>query len=285
MNVVQPCRQVASRFRSLVVHAPSSARCLPVLMYHSISDDPERDVSAYYQTTTRPDVFAGQMARLKAEGFRGVNLSTGLAWLNSSGPDSEARLAAITFDDGFRNFFTAAFPALQREGFAATVYLPTAFIGGQETRRSFKGRECLTWNEVRQLSLAGMEFGSHTVNHPVLVDLSWDQVEIELSDSKTEIEQQLGGPVTGFAYPYAFPQGRKDFARRFCDLVAAAGYRNCVTTQIGRVKPGDDPYRLKRLPVNSLDDAALLRAKLEGAYDWLAKSQTTVKRIKCLVGC
>ena len=55
---------------------------------------------------------------------------------------------------------------------------------------------------------------------------------------------------------------------------------SCVTTELGRVRIGDDPYRLKRLPINSLDDEALLRAKLEGGYDWLGLPQYLIKKIK-----
>ena len=184
------------------------------------------------------------------------------------------------------------------------MYLPTAFIGN--TRRSFSpsprrgegrgevnpstlnselstGRPCLTWSEVRELRSTGMEFGSHTVNHPKLVELAWDKVRSELLDSKSEIEQRLGVCCPAFAYPYAFPQGNPAFARRFRDLVAATGYQTCATTEIGRVKTGDDPYGLKRLPVNSLDDAALLAAKLTGCYDWLAPLQSGLKRIKSVI--
>jgi len=280
LKVVQPCRRLAARLGWLRSRAPSPTRCLPVLMYHSIAEELEAGVPAYYQTATRPDVFAGQMVRLKAGGFQGVDLATGLAWLHATGPDSPAHPVAITFDDGFRDFLTDAFPVLQRERFTATMYLPTAFIAGPGGRRSFKGRECLTWSEVRQLGAAGMEFGSHTVNHPRLVELSPDRVRAELADSKSEIEQQLGIPVPSFAYPYAFPNGNRAFAWQFCDWVAAAGYQNCVTTQIGRVVPGDDLYTLKRLPVNSLDDAALLGAKVQGDYDWLGRAQAVIKALK-----
>ncbi|MGZ4960937.1 MAG: hypothetical protein ACXWC8_00140, partial [Limisphaerales bacterium] len=58
------------------------------------------------------------------------------------------------------------------------------------------------------------------------------------------------------------------------------GYRCCLTTEVGRARPGDNVYRLKRLPVNTEDDVNLFRAKLEGGYDWLALPQAMVKRVK-----
>jgi hypothetical protein len=95
----------------------------------------------------------------------------------------------------------------------------------------------------------------------------------------------LGEEVTSFGYPYAFPQQDRKFSRGFIELARGLGYRNCVTTVIGRMKPGANPYCLKRLPVNDCDDPALLSAKLQGAYDWLASPQALVKNLKqCVRG-
>lgn len=60
----------------------------------------------------------------------------------------------------------------------------------------------------------------------------------------------------------------------------AGGYETCVTTQIGRYRPGADPLQIKRLPVNSGDDDKLFQAKLEGGYDWLAWPQAASKMLK-----
>jgi peptidoglycan/xylan/chitin deacetylase (PgdA/CDA1 family) len=197
----------------------------------------------------------------------------------------------LTFDDGFRDFYTEAFPVLQTHGFTATVFLPTAFIG--DDRRQFRPstlnyqlsttKDCLTWPEVLELRRHGIHFGSHTVNHPKLVELDWPEIAAELSNSKSEIEQQLGEPATTFCYPYAFPQTDHQFVHRFTDLLSDTGYRSCATTALGRVRPGTDPFRLKRLPANSLDDLALFAAKLDGAYDWLAAPQSAAKALKALV--
>jgi peptidoglycan/xylan/chitin deacetylase (PgdA/CDA1 family) len=251
-------------------------------MYHSISDDPEPAFSPYFKICTAPEKFAEQMQWLADAGYRGVTLSEGLDWLQGrkSADAQKEKLVAITFDDGFRDFHTAAFPVLQRHGFTATMYLPTAFIG--EERKSFKARECLTWTEVRQLHQAGMEFGSHTVNHPTLVILSWPEIESELRDSKLAIEKGLGLPTRSFAYPYAFPQEKK-FASTFRELVRNCGYESSCTTVIGRMRPANHPTMIKRLPVNNCDDQALLNAKLLGAYDWLGFVQRLTKKAKTCI--
>lgn len=300
LNLIHTVRRALGRTRihdpetlNMGSGTPGSARLLPILMYHSIVDDAEDGVPAYYRVCTSPQRFQTQMRWLKNNGYHGVTLSEGLNWLKEPQQTPQpstlnAQPVAITFDDGFRNFYSAAFPVLQEQGFAATMFLATGFIA--EKRRSFQAatigpgnstsHECLTWPEVQELHRAGMEFGSHTVNHPKLVELPLPQVKLEVENSKLEIEGRLGVRCPAFAYPYAFPQSDSVFRKNFYDLLTAAGYDSNVTTEIGRAKPGDHPYSLKRLPVNSMDDTALLQAKLEGSYDWLARPQSMIKKLK-----
>jgi peptidoglycan/xylan/chitin deacetylase (PgdA/CDA1 family) len=285
LNLVQPLRRSLARVEILGFQPSPSVTSLPILMYHSISDDPEPGVRSYYRVCTSPQRFREQMQWLKDNGYQGVTLSAGLAWQNQSGSpgvNSELRPAALTFDDGFRDFYTHAFPALQQQKFLATMYLPTAFIGGE--RQSFKSRGCLTWAEAKELHRSGIEFGSHTVHHPELIDMAWPDIQSEIADSKAQIENQLGAPVKAFAYPYAFPQTRRDFMNRFRDLLTTSGYETCVTTQVGLHRPGGDPLQIKRLPVNSDDDDKLFQAKVAGGYDWLANGQLAVKALKRLSG-
>ena len=272
LGLFRPCRHALA--------GPLPARRLPVLMYHGIADDPEPDFSPYYKVCTSPRRFAAHLQWLADHGWRGVTLTDGLAALESNRAEAGGteKRVAITFDDGFRDFFTAAFPLLRQHGFSATMYLPTDFIGDE--RRSFKGRECLTWAEVRELHGAGIEFGSHTVSHPELVRLDWPEIEAELRNSRATLESRLAAPVRAFAYPFAFPQADRTFVAGFRQVLRTTGYATCVTTGIGTVGPGDDALQLCRLPANDCDDDALFAAKLEGAYDWMGRPQRWFKAVK-----
>jgi peptidoglycan/xylan/chitin deacetylase (PgdA/CDA1 family) len=261
LRVVQPWQR----------RAGSAGSWLPILMYHRIADDAEPGVPTLRRQCTSAARFREQMQWLAEDGWRGVTVSEALA----APSGTTDRLCAITFDDGFRDFFTAAVPALDDVGFRATVYLPTAYIAN--VRAVFQAHECLTWPEVRWLHRARYEFGSHTVHHPRLHGLPGPGVWRELEDSKARIEAELGARITGFAHPFAFPQADPAFVGAVSDALRALGYRHAVTTTIGRANRQDDPLRLRRLPVSDADDRDLFLAKLHGSYDWLARPQSLSK--------
>ncbi len=261
--------------------AAGDARFLPVLMYHSISDEHEGNTRAYYKTSTRPEVFRTQMEWLHRNGYQGLDVESALREFQKGG-SAGPKPVGITFDDGYRDFYTDAFPTLAEFGFSASVYLPTAYIscGGE----MFKQKKCLSWGEVKELRRHGISFGSHTATHPKLIELSLDEVRKELFDSKRTLESELGERITTFAYPYAFPQADKDFVSHFRGFLQEAGYEISVTTCIGCFRAKGDQLAVPRLPVNSCDDPTLFEAKLKGAYDWLSLPQATFKAIKSWMG-
>ena len=163
-----------------------------ILTYHSL--DPSGSV-----VSIRPEVFREQMRFLAETGVPVVPL---YAVRNTSGA------VALTFDDGFRNFLTHAFPVLQLYGFPATVFVVSAFCGrrndwpSQPRNSGIPTAELLHWREVEEVSKAGIDIGSHTVTHPRMGLLSAMEVEKELSESRAAIEDRTGKPVRTFAYPY-----------------------------------------------------------------------------------
>jgi peptidoglycan/xylan/chitin deacetylase (PgdA/CDA1 family) len=196
----------------------------------------------------------------------------------SSGETTRNCPVALTFDDGFRDFYSVAWSILRQHAFSATVYLPTGFVS--EEAKLFRGKRCLTWDEVRELRRNGIHFGSHTINHPKLYELSWREIQIESTISKERIQQELQQEITSFAYPYAFPQEDECFTQRLRHVLRKAGYRNCATTMIGRAEAESDSFYLRRLPINSCDDKILFAAKLGGAYDWLGHIQRASRVLK-----
>jgi len=247
---------------------------IPILMYHSISDKKETS-HPYYQVNTTPAVFEAHLQHLHENGYNVINLHDLEIFLTKA---NSRKSVVITFDDGFRDFYTNAFPLLNKYSFKATVFLPVAFIKNQRT--SFKGKECMTWNEIRELNKQGIHFGSHTVNHPQLKHLAKKNVESEIASSKKIIEENTSVKVMSFSYPFAFPQDDKLFIQFYRKTLLTQGYSMAVTTVIGRASVRDDLYFLKRIPVNNCDDLHFFQAKLYGAYDWLAKPQYFVKLLK-----
>ncbi|HEX4381106.1 MAG TPA: polysaccharide deacetylase family protein [Candidatus Acidoferrum sp.] len=268
LRVVRPFRRISA--------SPAALR-IPILMYHSIAEPAADSRHPYFGTVTSPAVFEQQMRYLHDNGFQ--TLSPADVFANG---ETSIRLVRkpviITFDDGFRDFYTHAQPILAKFGFTGIVYLPTAYI--QKATATFKGIDCLTWNEVRELSRAGVLFGSHTVTHPILKEVAHDQLEAELRDSKATIENELGFAIDSFAYPYAFPQHDREFVQRLRGVLIEAGYQNGVSTVIGSTHGIEERFSLKRLPANSWDDPSLFAAKLNGDYDWLGNVQSLSKSLK-----
>jgi peptidoglycan/xylan/chitin deacetylase (PgdA/CDA1 family) len=247
--------------------------CVPILHYHSISENLFGKVHPYNQINTSAFVFAKQMRWLRNEGYRTLSLPELLAGFDASADLSKK--IVITFDDGYRDFYTDAFPVLRQCGFGAAVFLATDRIQNSPAR--LEGADYLSWSEVKELHAQGMIFGSHSVTHADLRSLTPEEIDYEICGSKELIEDKLGAPVDSFSYPFEFPEEDRDFTQYLSDILQNCGYCNGVSSTIGRATPKDSPLFLPRLRVNSWDDVELLRAKLEGGYDWLHLPQLVYK--------
>lgn len=248
---------------------------MPILMYHSISDNLFGMSHPYYHINTLPAVFSQQMRWLRNAGYRTMDLRE--AWAHLSAGEDLCGTLVITFDDGYRDFYTDAFDVLKQCGFTATIFLATDRIRKYSAR--IEGADYLTWRDVKMLHGEGIRFGSHTVTHADLRSMSPDQLEYELGRSKEIIEQNIGVPVDSFSYPFAFPEEDKNFTRFLEDLIENMGFDYGVSTILGRASMKSNKFFLPRLPVNNWDDLRLLRAKIEGGYDWLHWPQLLKKTI------
>jgi peptidoglycan/xylan/chitin deacetylase (PgdA/CDA1 family) len=99
----------------------------------------------------------------------------------------------------------------------------------------------VSWEEVHEMARIGIEFGSHTLTHPILTNVGDEQLRQELTESRTHIEAVLRRRVDQFCYPNG------NYNERVAREVARAGYGSAVTTVSGLVEAGDEPFTLRRI--------------------------------------
>lgn len=120
----------------------------------------------------------------------------------------------------------------------------------------------LTWDEIREMAAAGIEFGSHTKSHPILKSLDDAQLFEELSGSKRTIERELGTEC----YAFAYPNGKfADFGAREVRALEAVGYTCALTLEGGLVERDSHRFALNRVNVGRQYPPSLLNASLTGA--------------------
>jgi peptidoglycan/xylan/chitin deacetylase (PgdA/CDA1 family) len=135
-----------------------------------------------------------------------------------------------------------------------------AQLGGADPPLKDRRSAPLTWDQVKEMSAAGIEFGSHSVTHPVLSRVEPEQLAHELAASKRRIEEAIGKPVDTFAYPVG---GEDAYNDRVLAGVRSAGYRLAVSYQTGVAKPCRwNSYAIPRLAIEPYMDPLLYKATL-----------------------
>jgi peptidoglycan/xylan/chitin deacetylase (PgdA/CDA1 family) len=195
-----------------------------ILAYHSISER-RQDALA-----VRVSDFEGQMARLYRHGYRSMTL----AEFTSQPIKKGERIVIITFDDGYADNYTLAFPTLKRYGFVATIFLVSDYVNSDRvfawdvpkitTQRDSTLYGLLTYKQVHEMAAYGIEFGSHTCTHPELTKLSVKQYSEEIVRSRQDLQARLGCQVVSFCYP------RGKLNTDVIRMVEQAGYRCAVVT-------------------------------------------------------
>lgn len=215
---------------------------LPILTYHRICDQPRAEDPL--GLCTRPQDLERVLRYLTAHRYRFVSLDTAVRVL-AAGRGRRERLACLTFDDGYRDFYTTAFPILRKHGASATVFLVVDYLGGTNRWDNVYGLPAVPLmdeRQVRELDAAGIEFGSHTLTHPRLTQLGPADQAREVIDSRRRLETLLGHAVPYFCYPHL------DCDQEVQTLVRRAGYR----AAFGGEQAANEPYLLHRINVSQV---------------------------------
>ncbi|RWP72875.1 trifunctional glycosyltransferase/class I SAM-dependent methyltransferase/polysaccharide deacetylase [Mesorhizobium sp.] len=232
---------------------------IPVLMYHSVSDDGPAALARFRLT---PAAFASQMAWLRSNGFHAIGSEQLEEFIANRRP-FVGRPVLVTFDDGFQNFADHAWPTLRANDLTAEVFLVTDLVGESAQWDAYTGppTQLMDAGTVRRLSAEGAFFGSHLATHRAIDGLSSSDLAAELLRSRMFIERWTGRPTTAFAAPFSVAD------RRLGRLAKECGYRIGFGGRHGSAGLDCDPIDLPRIEIRgdrSLDDfVAIVEAVLE----------------------
>jgi peptidoglycan/xylan/chitin deacetylase (PgdA/CDA1 family) len=304
-----------------------------ILTYHGVLSDGGDQYDFLNHNFVSDELFESQL-RYICRHYRPIALRE-LVTCYEKGSLPPPRSIAVTFDDGFANNRTVAYPLLKRHGVPFTIFLTTGLIDrpgaqlwterlkrsiylcpedfvvlhllGREIRCSLssagereeaalhlslllkrlpiaqrdaaleaveavcgrpaltsdeRGRyEFLTWNQIREMASAGVEFGSHTVQHPILSTLDSETLTSEIAESKRHIETSLKLACQAFAYPNG---SSDDYGEREKSALRAAGYR-CAVSLRGNINGRrPDLFELDRINIGRRLDDSAFQAEVAG---------------------
>ncbi|MEO6391095.1 MAG: polysaccharide deacetylase family protein [Pyrinomonadaceae bacterium] len=173
----------------------------PILFYHKIDFPPaDAKIRGGYTPAKR---FDRQMGWLKRQGYDFYPAATLAEYYLQNGVFPPNGIA-VSFDDGWMDNYTNAFPVLKKYGIPATIFLIPSVIGTSALNAQSEGESPhphLTLQQIREMSAAGIEFGSHSLTHRLMHQLSVADLKVEAEESKVQIESLLDKPCRVFAYP------------------------------------------------------------------------------------
>jgi peptidoglycan/xylan/chitin deacetylase (PgdA/CDA1 family) len=173
----------------------------------------------------------------------------------------EPRSVVVTLDDGYKECATYVAEILDRYCIPATFFVST---GPLDTRETVRGRNFVSWDDLRSMTAAGFSIGSHAVSHKSLVALSPGEAEKELIVSRKRIEEELGTPPAALSYPYGT---LRDVSPQVAALAVKAGYSCAVTAIHGLNHRGVDPLWLRRTSLTAGDGLRTFRMIMRGCLD------------------
>ncbi|XBE70243.1 polysaccharide deacetylase family protein [Peribacillus simplex] len=203
-----------------------SAVQLPILMYHSISEGNGLRVPS--------EEFRAQMAWLRENGYYTLSPEEAYLVLTENRMPSE-KCVWLTFDDGYTDNYTEAFPILKENDMKATVFM----IG-----KSIDKGHHLTEDQMLEMSRNGISIESHTINHLELNRMTAVQQEAEMVQSKELFDRILGQDTTVLSYPV----GR--YNEESLRLSEEAGYKMAVTTEPGGASRDQGMHALHRVRIS-----------------------------------
>jgi peptidoglycan/xylan/chitin deacetylase (PgdA/CDA1 family) len=257
-------------------------KMIPLLMYHSISLDAG---ARFRKFTLSPELFDLHLKYLVENRYTPLTVAQFVGILQGRQDLLPERPVVITFDDGFRDFYESAFPALMKYSFPATLFIVTSFIDGCSTWLRSEGeenRKMLAGSQILEIDQAGIECGPHSHTHADLDIVPLETAQKEITLSKEILEQKLGHAVTTFCYPYGH------YDTRVRELVEQAGFHAACAVRNAMSHIHDHRFSLARITISDRTTVPQLAVLLNGkglapAKDneaFVTKTWRSVRRVR-----
>ncbi len=207
---------------------------VPILVYHSVRPKYQNEPSFidYYDIT--PELLETQLKYFKDFHYTIISFADMVAAIKGTKLLPKKSIV-LTFDDGWENQYTYAFPILKKYHATATFFIFTNAIDHLHF---------LTWNQIKTMRNAGMTIGAHTKSHPYLFEITSSNVlREEIIGSKKVLEAGLGEPIRFFAYPFGY------YNDQIIKIVKEAGFEAARSTKRGAYHAEKDLFRLRSIEV------------------------------------
>jgi peptidoglycan/xylan/chitin deacetylase (PgdA/CDA1 family) len=232
----------------------AASRPVPVLMYHRVADEGDPALSQWRVTLAQ---FRQHMHWLQRSGFEPISLEL-MNEARLGRNDLPRRPVLITFDDGYCDFYDAAWPVLREMKFPSALFVVAGKAGGLSDWDRDAGRPepLMTWRQLAEIAAGGVSIGSHSMMHRRFSRLSVREAYDDMQGSAALIAERLGRRPASFCYPYGA------YDRLLERVLAACGYEFAFTCEPAAAWIEDNPLRLPRIEVTGSEDLDAFAAKV-----------------------
>ena len=222
---------------------PLESLLVPILIYHYVEYVKNERDTIRKSLNIPPYVFVKQIETLKNAGYTFITASE-LSDIMDGKKGAPQKPIIISFDDGYRDFYTDVFPILKKYKIKAVAYIVSGFLD--------KSNYMFTW-QLKEIASSGLvEIGAHTMHHYSLKGLNPLTAKYEIEESKITLEKLTETSVVSFAYPDG------SFDNQAMKLVKEAGFNSAVTTMHGFEVSGENKFSLYRIHPGDKTDNSLL---------------------------
>jgi peptidoglycan/xylan/chitin deacetylase (PgdA/CDA1 family) len=207
---------------------------IPIITYHYVEVVTDKRDFLRKNMAISPAELKKEIEDLRNQGYQFIFINEIPKLLNMKMVPT-GKYVAITFDDGYRDFYTDAFSIIKQTGVKATIFVISGFINYQNY---------MTDQQIKEIAHSGLvEIGAHTIHHVDIKSVTPAEAENEVVGSKTYLETKYGIKVESFAYPYGA------FDDKIVQIVKNASFTSAVSDISGTTQSQSNLYSLSRIRV------------------------------------